>query len=370
MGKLTLTKSDEKSKYFNKMKILFLPNWKVLKSNHVPLDRQPPDYYTGPGNYWFFKYMDNVYVDIVDVSSIKCIENFEKNKIRFYIVQFFKALFKIRKYDLVVSHGMQSGIVLALFRRIFHFPRTKHVVFEIGSFNSASESGFALKLMQFASKSLDGIIYHTSQQKEYYQKFFPWLVNKSRFVHFGADPDFFDKDEVVPPTDEKYVLCVGYAKRDWKTLIGAYSRIKSDTQLYLVGPSKYDNLPKNVKMIPFVPIKKLIEIIRNAKFCILPLQWFNYSFGQMTLLQQMALGKVVLVAKVPSVKDYVDDRKTALFYESEIVEDLKNKIELLLNDETRVREMGLAARKKIEQELNEEQMAKGVGVFLWEVIHA
>ena len=33
--------------------------------------------------------------------------------------------------------------------------KAKHIVFDIGSFASASESGFSLKLMQFASKSLD-----------------------------------------------------------------------------------------------------------------------------------------------------------------------------------------------------------------------
>ena len=38
---------------------------------------------------------------------------------------------------------------------------------------------------------------------------------------------------------------------------------------------------------------------------------FNYSYGQMTLMQQMALGKCVVAAKVPSLVDYVENGKTA-----------------------------------------------------------
>ena len=130
-------------------------------------------------------------VDVIDVSSFSWLEHFEKEKIRFYVWQTLKVIPRLGQYDLIVSHGMQSGVVLSLFRRIFK-TKAKHIVFDIGSFNSAAESGFALKLMQFASKSIDSLIYHTSSQLDYYRKFFPWLVEKSQFIRFGTDLEFFD----------------------------------------------------------------------------------------------------------------------------------------------------------------------------------
>lgn len=59
------------------------------------------------------------------------IENFEKNKLRFYVVQTLRAIPKLKNYDLIVSHGMQSGIVLSLFRR-FVKTKEKHIVFDSG----------------------------------------------------------------------------------------------------------------------------------------------------------------------------------------------------------------------------------------------
>lgn len=55
-----------------------------------------------------------------------------------------------------------------------------------------------------------------------------------------------------------------------------------------------------------------------------------YSYGQMTLLQQMALGKAVIVAKVPSMLDYVQDGENACFYEAKNASDLCGKMENFL----------------------------------------
>ncbi|MBU3111068.1 glycosyltransferase family 4 protein [Clostridium lacusfryxellense] len=316
------------------MKILMLVNWKVEYTNKKPRDKQPPDYYIKGESYWFYRYFkENVEVDVIDIHSCKWIENFEKNKIRFYIIQTLRAISKLKKYDLIVSHGMQSGVLLSLWRKLFN-TKAKHIVFDIGSFNSAGESGFTLKLMQFASKSIDGVIYHTSSQIDYYKKFFPWIIDKSKFIKFGTDLGFFKSNALVKKQDaDSYILCVGYSKRDWDTLVKAYQQINTDKKLRLVGKvyEKYKNI-KGVEQIPFVPINDLINQVYNALFCVLPLESFNYSYGQMTLMQQMALGKCVIAAKVPSLVDYVEDGLTAIFYEPKNIEDCKNKMVILLND--------------------------------------
>ena len=162
------------------MKILMLVNWKVAYENQIPEGKQPPDYVVPGQKYWFFRYLsDDISVDVVDIRSFPWLERFEKEKIRFYIWQTLKVLPKLNQYDLVLSHGMQSGIVLCLWRRLFGHGKCKHIVFDIGGFNSAKEEGKALKLMQFASKSLDGVIYHTKSQITYYEKCHPWLLSKS-----------------------------------------------------------------------------------------------------------------------------------------------------------------------------------------------
>lgn len=354
------------------LKILFLPNWKVKKCDEIPMNIQPPDYNVSGQDYWFFRYFkDKPKVDILDVSSFAFIEKIEKNKLRFYIIQAIKAIILLNKYDLVISHGMQSGIVVALWRRLF-ITRAKHIVFDIGSFNSAAERGVALKLMQFASKSIDGIIYHTSSQKNYYNRFFPWIVGKSEFIKFGTDYEFFNSalkehNSVTSKESEKeYCICVGYSKRDWNTLVKAFQLADTGRlMLKLVGhvDEKYSGLA-NIEQIGFVSINELMGLIKCAKFSILPLKAFNYSYGQMTLMQQMAMEKCVITSEVPSLVDYVEDRKTALLYEPENCEQLAEIIEIVNSDEVLRHRIAENARNYIKNINNEKVMAEEIEKFM------
>lgn len=135
-----------------------------------------------------------------------------------------------------------------------------------------------------------------------------------------------------------YILCVGYIKRDWDTLYRAYAALAKQYELQrpgfmlpvlrMVGKAEYqppegERLSECAKLelIPYIPVRELMTQIQNAQFCVLPLESFLYSYGQMTLLQQMALGKAVIVAKVPSMLDYVQDGENACFYEAKNASD-------------------------------------------------
>lgn len=344
------------------MRILMLVNWKIEYMDSIPEDKQSPDYLVPGVPYWFFKYFKNqdIEVDVEDVHTCSAIENFEKNKLRFYILQTLRVLPKLKKYDMVVSHGMQSGIVLCLLRRIFGKGKYKHVVFDIGAFNSARESGRALKLMQFASKSLDGVIYHTESQIDYYKKCHPWLLDKANFVSYGADAEYFEEicdDE--QPDEEEYILCAGYHQRDWNTLIKAYKNSMQKYKLMLVGNSKLDVDDPMIIIKPAVSTAEFKKMIANAKFCVLPLEYHNYSYGQMTLLQQMAMGKAVIVADVPSIQSYKKS-KAFLTYEPENESDLGVAINRLFINEELTNTLGKEASLAVKTMFNERIMAEEI----------
>lgn len=351
------------------MKILMLVNWKVQYGNEKSLDKQPPDYCTASEPYWFYRYFyQQPQVDVVDISSFPWLENFEKNKLRFYVWQTIKVLPRLHNYDVIISHGMQSGVVLSLWHRLFKM-KAKHIVFDIGSFNSAAETGFALKLMQFASKSIDGLIYHTSSQKEYYQRFFPWLVAKSKFIRFGTDMAFFDPSNLKKAEDYgTYIICVGALKRDWDTLVQAYKTLDTDVKLRIVGRVEERYIGINgVEQIPYVPIKELMNQIYNSAFAVLPLEQFNYSYGQMTLMQQMALGKCVVAARVPSLVDYID-KNTAVLYEPCNVEDLAAKMDKVLKDKEFRDTIARNGQKYLREHCCEPIMAKEIEDFIREIM--
>lgn len=344
-----------------------LVNWKVEYTNNIPTDKQPPDYYIFDKPYWFFRYFekDNK-VDVVDIHSFSVLERLEKEKLHFYIWQTLKILPKLKNYDLVLSHGMQSAVLLCLFRKIFCMKKPPLVVFDIGSFNSAKESGWILKFIQFVSKSINGVIYHTSRQKEYYALFYPWIVNKSKFIPFGTDSKFFSRGNFSDHEKVKsYILCVGYDKRDWDTLLRAYNKLKTEVKLRLVGKSDIRINNNQIEIVPYIPIDSLISQIEQALFCVIPLENLNYSFGQMTLLQQMALGKAVIAAKVPSMIDYIEDGQTALLYEPKNEDSLIEKLVTLIQNEELRNKLGMNARQAVLSKFNEKQMARQIEDYIF-----
>ena len=350
------------------MKILILVNWKVRRCNEVPEDLQSPDYYTKKEKYWFFKYFPKeTQVDVIDMGSFEFWEKIERYKLHFHIVQTIKAITKLKNYDVVISHGMPSGIGLALFRKFFN-TKAKHIVYDIGSFNSAAKSGIKLKLNQYASKSIDGIIYHSSEQIEYYKNFYPWIIEKSKFIPFGTDIKYFDRDKINNIQNENYILSIGYSMRDYETLIKAFIKINSDIKLKIIGTNKLKVEDKRIEQIASMPKRELNKAIQKAKLCVLPLEYKNFSFGQMTLLQQMYYEKAVITAKVPSVKDYIKNGKTGIFYKSKNEKDLKEKIQKLLEDNSLRKEIGKNAKKEIEEKFNEKKLGEESYKFICEIL--
>ena len=351
-------------------KVLMLVNWKVRFCAKKPADLQPPDYYAEEEPYWFYRYFkDDWDVDVIDVRSLPAIESFEKNKLRFYVLQTLRAIPRLGQYDLIVSHGMQSGVVLSLWRRLF-MTKAKHVVFDIGSFASASERGAALKLMQVASKSIDGLIYHTSSQIDYYREFFPWLVDKSKFIPFGTDLEFFQSDDVEAYDDgTPYFTCIGVGKRDWDTLVEAYRGLDTDVRLKIIGhvDEQYADVP-GVDMIPHVPVKVMKSYVKGALFCALPLEVYNYSYGQMTFMQQMAMGKCVVAARAPSLVDYAKDGDSALFYEPMNVLECRQKLLIAIENTDLRNHISSCAPRYLAENRNEMIMADQVEVFFNNVI--
>lgn len=346
------------------MKILMLVNWKIEYCEEKPADKQPPDYKVEGKDYWFYRYFKNKpEVDVIDIRSFPWLENFERSKLHFYIWQAIRAIPKLNQYDLIVSHGMPSAIVICLWRRFFK-TKAKHVVFDIGSFASASESGFSLKLMQFASKSLDGLIYHMSAQRIYYEKFFPWIVDKSQFIKFGADFDFFGSDRKINSIGRKYIVCVGKNKCDWDTVVKAYKESKIDLDLHLIGgkEERFENI-SGVVQIPYLPINDFIEQVHGAEFCVLPLEPVPFSFGQMRLLQQMALKKCVIVSNAPSILDYVEDGITAKVYKTHHQEELKRIMRWAVEKERGRENIAKNAYNFVKDECNEEKMASNIECF-------
>ena len=309
------------------MRILLLINWKIRYCDEVPKDIQPSDYDCPQETYWFFKYFKNKPdVDVVDISAPEFVEKIE-DKVRFHFFQTLKILFKFNQYDLIFVHGSNSAMLLCALKRVFHIKTPPILDVDISSFHQAYTSGLIHRLSQFSSKAFDYMVYHTSSQYGYYKDYFPWLKDRCKFIPFGVDYNYWKQKSYKDiPEKKQYIVCVGYRKRDWNTLLEAFDRVDISEKLYLIGNPNIKCENSKVKVLPFIPIDELMTYIVNSKFSVIPLDDFNYSFGQMTLLQQMALGVPILAADVPAIRDYCNFSRGVISYTPYDSDDLAEKL--------------------------------------------
>jgi len=109
---------------------------------------------------------------------------------------------------------------------------------------------------------------------------------------------------------------------------------------------------RNVEFIPHLGWTNLIKELQGARL-ILNLSKFYETFG-LTVLEAMALGKVMIATEGGAMEELIDNGKTGVQVGVGNVDDVKNAIQSLYNNENKLLEMGQAAREKVENIYGEE----------------
>jgi len=144
------------------------------------------------------------------------------------------------------------------------------------------------------------------------------------------------------------------------TLIEAMEGTDAKLKIIGDGPIKKDLEEKarkeNLENVSFLGYKsgnELKEEVRNSMAVVLPSEWYeNYP---RSIMEAFALGKPVIGTRIGGIPELVEDNETGLTFEPGNVEDLRDKIEDLINNPKKISEMGKNARKFIEKELNPER---------------
>ena len=161
---------------------------------------------------------------------------------------------------------------------------------------------------------------------------------------------------------ERSIVYVGRLSHEKgvKTLIDAVKSFKG-VRLKIIGdgPLKADLEEKvknenigNVVFLGYRTGQDLHDQIRNSMFLAIPSEW--YENNPRTVIEAFALGKPVVGARIGGIPELVRDWENGLTHTSGDVNDLREKINLMLDNSDKIPEMGKAAREYVEQELNSE----------------
>ncbi len=187
---------------------------------------------------------------------------------------------------------------------------------------------------------------------------------------FGADqvvhlPNFIDSDAFeVSQRDDGYALYFGRLSQEkgLDTLVEAAALV-DDIPLVLVGTGPLEEQLKkevaakglsHVRFAGFQTGQALRELVAGASFTVLPSRW--YENCPMSVLESFAQGKPVIGADIGGIPELISEERDGLTFESGNAEALAQAMTRMwsYSPEQR-REMGLAGRKKVEEEHSPEQ---------------
>ena len=355
------------------LRVLFCVNWPVDRLSEPDSSRFSPDYLVSGQPYWFFKHVDqNVHVDVLDCRSILRFDRVERRLAHCYPSKGILAWLRSRRYDVILCHGAQMGLVVGMLQSLFpNMKQTPTVMFDVGSISGGYNGWRHPKVIQackFAIKSLSAAICHSSEQFKFYNDRYPEVTKIAHFIPLGVDTTEFQPE---PCVQEDEIICVGYSMRKWELLLRAYASLNTKTRLVLLGIPRERFIDQaGVICIPRVGIDEMRNWIRKAKFVVLPIPDVDFCIGQQTFLQCMALGKTVLLPSIPAVRDYIRDGETGVLYDVNSEEDLARKLGALLSSSETVERIGRAARDATETQFAETFMADRVVALLRDVVRS
>lgn len=207
--------------------------------------------------------------------------------------------------------------------------------------------------------------------KKYRQKF--------SAVPFGVDLKKFKEDDEAKKEDDlggggKYVLFVGGLDRahyfkGLDVLFQALAKILANNKYYLavVGSGDLQEYYKElaeklgissvVKFFDKVSDKDLPAFYYQADVVVLPSINKGEAFG-LVLLEAMASGKPVIASNIPGVRSVFHDGVEGLLVEPGDIDDLAEKLKIILADRKLAEKMGEAGKKIVEEKYTWEKAAE------------
>jgi glycosyltransferase involved in cell wall biosynthesis len=171
-------------------------------------------------------------------------------------------------------------------------------------------------------------------------------------IPYGCDLSKFYPTQVKDDGIFK-VISVGTicARKGIHYLIDAFKQLKyKNVELILVGKVEkefeyiLDNLPKNIKHIPYVPNSELNELYSKSDVFVLPSLSDSFSLAT---IEAMASGVTVIVSENVGAKDFVVQGENGYIVPIRDSAMIKEKLELLYNNRNKTEHMGKCARKTV-----------------------
>jgi glycosyltransferase involved in cell wall biosynthesis len=280
-----------------------------------------------------------------------------------YIMMGFKTYLKRNNYDAILSWQWVIGLWYAIFLQLFLSRGPKLIL--MGFFYTKRKnmiySWARYFIIKFALNAVDYVFCYSNSEAQYYNNYFKYSYKKFLFAHLSVNTHRQDIKTALSIPEEEYIFSSGSSNRDYQTLFRA---VKDMNQKVLVVAKSFnlDKLlvPENVEVKFDIYGHTYRQLLWKSKFVVVSLDDVEVSSGQMVLLDAMLYGKVIIITDTPTTRDYVVHMENGILFKPHDHLDLKKKIEFILNNSDKRKEISKNARKAVLTNYSMENLAMKV----------
>ena len=239
--------------------------------------------------------------------------------------------------------------------------RTTPVVawcFNVGMFYPGIKKILARSVLE----NIDKFIVHSKRECDTVSS---WLnINKNRFefIPLQRGPIQITEEEEF---DNPFILSMGSANRDFKTLFYAVQKLGIRT-IVVAKKSVIQNLnvPPNVEILTGLTINECRCLSQKAVMNIVPLFDSPTASGQVTIVEAMRMNRAVIATRCVGSEDYISHNKTGLLVEPNSVDDLTSAINQLWVDSEKRNVIAITAGKYAEKHFSDEMAGRKLEYIL------
>lgn len=252
------------------------------------------------------------------------------------------------KYDAIVSTIDSAGLPLLWLKKIGLLKKPIVYISIDFAFRINKEDHWPFSWYKKILKYADAIICYDEAEKKILNKF----NKKVHFFNVGVDDWYFSDSKFKPLKDKRKAVILAFGRdrdRDYETFTSAIRELKVIGEIVCSKDNiKEIVLPPNLKVSFDLPPKLLKEKIYSSDIVVIPIKNIKRPGGHLSLLDSMASKKPVIIAHnkwISSAYEFKNNEE-CLYFEPENKKDLKNKINLLMNNPKLSKKLALNAYKK------------------------
>lgn len=159
-------------------------------------------------------------------------------------------------------------------------------------------------------------------------RFLPELRNRFVFLHYPSKKQLVTLEDNI---SGEYVFCGGNHKRDHQSFFDAIkgtgipAKVVTDQEL----PKE---IPENVETFNHLPLEEYIQMMKDSRFVVVPLLLSKVPHGHCDISNALSVGKAIITTKSATAGDYITHNVHGMLVEAGNVEEYKNAILKLWND--------------------------------------